>query len=282
MFLEDNSFNLKDPAKGTALEIGNGDLFDKSSPYAKYFQNMIFYQFVIGAFQKETMNRIDLIKGTKNEVKDSGKPLAVSPDKMHMLLHSNGLKIWNIAKEEAEAIIPFEGGGSEDSLAIFISNRFFLTPSGRLNTLDIWRIDGTLVDTVEFDIGENLWLSDIWFSDDFSRAFVNVMESTELRKIGIGFMDSLAFQKYIIDRYLFRKMKGILIKNEVDIRENPNMDANIVGRAEKNDFADVIDVSSLKERIGPSEFYWYKIMTMEGEQGWVYGSYLDLTGASKM
>jgi hypothetical protein len=40
---------------------------------------------------------------------------------------------------------------------------------------------------------------------------------------------------------------------------------------------DVMDRSGVKMRIGDNEYYWYKVKTVDGLEGWAYGAFVSLS-----
>jgi len=70
------------------------------------------------------------------------------------------------------------------------------------------------------------------------------------------------------------------IGDNVNIRQDPVLGKNVLGKLEFNEECQVLERSDTRQRINGTDAYWYKVRTTDDTEGWVYGQllsfYLDL------
>jgi len=76
---------------------------------------------------------------------------------------------------------------------------------------------------------------------------------------------------------LFHATRGVLNDSQVRVRENPSLQAGVLGTLSKADKVEVLDRSKIKTKIDKMNDYWYKVRAANGLEGWMYGAYIDLS-----
>ena len=64
--------------------------------------------------------------------------------------------------------------------------------------------------------------------------------------------------------------------NKVRIRENSGLQSKIVSYLYENDIVRIVSKSSQPDLISGESAYWYKIVTLDGREGWVFGRFLNM------
>ncbi len=67
---------------------------------------------------------------------------------------------------------------------------------------------------------------------------------------------------------------GLANDSRIRIREEPNLGGEHIGYLDKNDYVEILAETINEMRIGDMCSIWYKIRTMEGVYGWVYGYFI--------
>ena len=68
---------------------------------------------------------------------------------------------------------------------------------------------------------------------------------------------------------------GIINSNNLRLRENYNLNSDVIVLLPKNEVVSVLEISPYREKIGNMYEHWYKVKTANNEIGWVYGYFLD-------
>lgn len=71
---------------------------------------------------------------------------------------------------------------------------------------------------------------------------------------------------------------GIINDDRVRYRSEAGLDGEIRGHLNRNDKVKVIDRNDKKQKIDGLEDYWYLVRTETGQEGWMYGAYIDIEG----
>lgn len=69
-------------------------------------------------------------------------------------------------------------------------------------------------------------------------------------------------------------MDGLVLFNGVRIRKDKNTDSQIIHYISKDERIRVIEKSENKEKIEEDEDFWYKIVSSNGNTGWVFGAFI--------
>jgi len=64
--------------------------------------------------------------------------------------------------------------------------------------------------------------------------------------------------------------------SNVRLREKPTLDGTQVGLLQTDQRIQILEKTKDKMKVGEMEDYWYKINTVDGQTGWVYGGFLKL------
>lgn len=215
----------------------------------------------------------DLGRKTQTALPFRGAPVAISPDKMHLVAHNsrareNGTLVWDVLLGKIEGT--FAEPGMEANVGfygndiVYVGGRsngggFFSLAGRRLLQAQIGLEDDGEVELLHFVRSQNLAIASI----KGGRATA-ILDASPIE----GWLDSHG--------YLFRKTTGLLNAANVSMRENPNLGAKILATLKKGVAVDVVDRSSMTLKVQQSEDWWYKVRLEDGSSGWVYGAYLDL------
>lgn len=78
---------------------------------------------------------------------------------------------------------------------------------------------------------------------------------------------------------LFKPTTGMANDNNLRVRENPNLEAEIFGVLSKGDAVEVLDRTGIQDTIGDKTAYWYKVRRKsDGLEGWAFGGFIDVFG----
>ena len=69
---------------------------------------------------------------------------------------------------------------------------------------------------------------------------------------------------------------GKLNDSRVRLRDEPNLNSNTLGYLDINNEVKILNKSKEKELIENMYSYWYQIKTTSGDEGWMYGYFLDI------
>lgn len=94
-----------------------------------------------------------------------------------------------------------------------------------------------------------------------------------------GKWDAIGANKRFVAPYVFSLdfisdpfQEGVIIGDNVRLRDAPGTDSNIIGGLSWDHYS-VLETSDTQEEIGGESHYWVKLKTMKGEEGYVYGKY---------
>jgi hypothetical protein len=85
------------------------------------------------------------------------------------------------------------------------------------------------------------------------------------------------------DVYVYKIMYqaiGILNDDRVRVRSEPNLTGAVLGVVNRGDKVEILEAGREKQKIGDMESVWYKIQTNTNIEGWIFGAYIDMTGAN--
>lgn len=145
-------------------------------------------------------------------------------------------------------------------------------PSYRGYGVLVWKNEN-----LPFPVGELLKISSVFSVDnyyevDYNGTFVQVpmwqVQFFETNDEAVNFQK--AFKPYI-ETYV-----STLKYNGLPIRKEPLSTATMVFRLKPGKIAKVLSRDEKKTKIGGLEDYWYRILTEEGEQGYIFGYYLKV------
>ena len=68
--------------------------------------------------------------------------------------------------------------------------------------------------------------------------------------------------------------------SEAMLKQEPKVISNTLKYLDKNEEILILSISQQKELIENMYFYWYQVRTTQGDEGWLYGAYLDINDTS--
>jgi hypothetical protein len=71
---------------------------------------------------------------------------------------------------------------------------------------------------------------------------------------------------------------GVINDDQVRFRSEAGLGGEIRGHLNRGDKVNVIDRNDEQQRIDNMEDYWYLVKTENGQEGWMYGAYIDIEG----
>ena len=139
----------------------------------------------------------------------------------------------------------------------------------------VFDLSGTRIDHFRLLDARTGSLEAISFNSDLTKAFaVYWNQSEKVRRACI--LDTKSFANNLDQKGLtFHPTTGVLNDSNVRIRQNPNLDAAIIGSISKGEKVFILDRTGLKIQIGPRDDFWYRIRTANGIEGWAFGVYID-------
>jgi hypothetical protein len=69
---------------------------------------------------------------------------------------------------------------------------------------------------------------------------------------------------------------GVMNDSGVRMRSDPGLRGKVLGSLKKGEKVKIRDVSNDEETIEGKRAYWYKVRTTSGQEGWVFGGYVDM------
>jgi hypothetical protein len=244
-----------------------------------YFQNDIIYlqnETTIAGGTNSGQNslvRLNLGSGKKDHLPFWGTPITISPDRQHILfLRYDKMTLANTTTEQSTDILG-RFAGQPWAIEGFLNNG--LVYAQVADEICVFDLSGTRIDHFRLLDARTGSLEAISFNSDLTKAFaVYWNQSEKVRRACI--LDTKSFANNLDQKGLtFHPTTGVLNDSNVRIRQNPNLDAAIIGSISKGEKVFILDRTGLKIQIGPRDDFWYRIRTANGIEGWAFGVYID-------
>jgi len=120
---------------------------------------------------------------------------------------------------------------------------------------------------------------DGWLMEAFTPKNINIKIHPAIHPLGdVYFLDFDGKSNYLYMvprtwRY-YKTTKGTCIENGISIRLRPSVNADILGKLNKDDEIEIVDKTDIKLQVEYAYNYWYKIKLANGTMGWVFGDYV--------
>jgi hypothetical protein len=264
-----------DPHTGVRTNVSTG-LRSLSGEEHIYYQNEeSFHGLVHGEWEQE----LSLFSLRTGEERGLGwipgvssaylyPPFVISRDKQTLVVkESRGFTIYHPNTRTFGPILD-ESLGS----AVFLTNGVVLLLIGARIVYDV---AGNRIGDLRLQLPDGYGTDvTIWFSEDLKYGVF----AGRTRKVDLVVVDASALRNWLDSLgLLFRETTGVVNAQEVRIRENANLQAYVFGTVGKGDAVAVLDRSGIRERVGNTEDWWYRVRrAADGLEGWMYGTFLDL------
>lgn len=240
--------------------------------YLKFFpeQGSLPSEYSLYNFEEE----LEYIAGTDRSI------IGMTPDKMHLLMSNDKklfLSIMNIQSGEITDVeAPWHWWSGESKGEGILSNSlYFSRPGGDFydkfgnGEFLIHKIgDKQMQEKVSFTVKQK-GIKGIFFHSSLNFAFVKADFEYYL-------VDTTPFRDWLLAHNLLFKPTTAAVSGSPELRENPNLEAQILGTLEAGTKLTVIDRSGIKVEIDGTEDWWYKVELSDNTTGWVHGLYLEL------
>ncbi len=79
-----------------------------------------------------------------------------------------------------------------------------------------------------------------------------------------------------LEKPLFFPASGRITDDYLRLRKGPSLKDEVITLLRKGNLVTVINLSDSRETVGKNRDYWYQVRTAKGQNGWVFGSFLEI------